>query len=1050
MPGSFVFCDPSGVGGSCQAVYFDQANPGNDVGTIAGLYSQILGGRPQVSPTNNICGNYSTILMGDTNHINTFAATGGIYNTIINGNFNSIGGTPVSGTVCHANNSAIFGGYQNCIDTDNLTGTSFGIIGGGLGNKLDVGADYSVIVGGFNNQILNATTQPAYSFTGGGVGNIIGASLSSITGGCENRVCAGSSFIGGGTSNIVNCLSHCSFISGGQGNNIGLGALTAAGATWSSIGGGHGNIIDDTSAATSYGVIGGGQDNCVFAGTNYASVFSGFNNRANGDNSFIGGGDSNIANTCAAIGGGQSNRATSDYAAISGGVSNSTTGVATFIGGGDSNTIIGNPNHPNCSSIVGGELNNIGLTVGATPANLYDYSFIGGGFTNNIFSGTSSILGGNTNTINALSDCSFISGGQGNNVGAAGGAGLGATFSGIGGGQNNTIDDTAYTSLFSGIFGGANHLINGNNLFVGGGDANQICSTNGIGPVQGSAIAGGSFNCVTDSGVAGVTADFSFIGGGSQNHIFSIASVISGGVQNLINPLSDCSFVSGGQRNYVGISAAIGTGLGVSYSGIGGGFQNCFDDTTAAITYSGIFGGHRNIVAGNGSFLGGGDTNKIISSMGLVNCSVIAGGWNNTITDNGVQTADMAFIGGGVEHNARGSRSIIVGGRCNIAGDLYSTVVGGSQNTANGQFSFIGNGDTNVINAAAQGSFIGSGSSHIISSKDSFIGGGTCNRIFASSDCGFISGGRNNRVGLGGPGFAGATYSGIGGGANNIINDTGAATSYGLIGGGLGNNIAAGTNYASIFGGTAHCVASSGSFIGGGNTNIINAGTGNSFIGGGNDNTISEGNNNTIAGGEFNDVFYKHNFVGGGSTNLIGATGIPTSYNVIGGGLTNRIHTNEYNFIGSGNANRIGSVGGSGARANVIGGGDTNVIDDTGTATSYGLIGGGQGNTVAAGTNHSGIFGGNGNTVSGSCSVVLGGLNNSDGGYPNTAVFGNTLVATQDPATMGPGLPSAFWVDNLVAANIPIGGAGPTAPLGPPGMLWYYPDALGNKVVYVV
>ncbi len=80
-------------------------------------------------------------------------------------------------------------------------------------------------------------------------------------------------------------------------------------------------------------------------------------------------------------------------------------------------------------------------------------------------------------------------------------------------------------------------------------------------------------------------------------------------------------------------------------------------------------------------------------------------------------------------------------------------------------------------------------------------------------------------------------------------------------------------------------------------------------------------------------------------------------------------------------------------------------------------IGGGQGNTVAAGTKHSGIFSGFGNTVSGSCSVVLGGLNNSDGGFPNTAVFGNTLVASVDPATMG--VPSAFWVDELVAINIP-------------------------------
>ena len=65
-------------------------------------------------------------------------------------------------------------------------------------------------------------------------------------------------------------------------------------------------------------------------------------------------------------------------------------------------------------------------------------------------------------------------------------------------------------------------------------------------------------------------------------------------------------------------------------------------------------------------------------------------------------------------------------------------------------------------------------------------------------------------------------------------------------------------------------------------------------------------------------------------------------------------------------------------------------------------------------------------------------------------MFANGLTATVAPSAMGPGLPSAFWVDELVVANIPMGGVGPTPPLFlPPGALWYFPDALGNKVVYV-
>jgi len=132
-----------------------------------------------------------------------------------------------------------------------------------------------------------------------------------------------------------------------------------------------------------------------------------------------------------------------------------------------------------------------------------------------------------------------------------------------------------------------------------------------------------------------------------------------------------------------------------------------------------------------------------------------------------------------------------------------------------------------------------------------------------------------------------------------------------------------------------------------------------------------------------------------------------------------------------------------------IGGGQNNCIADSASLlTYYGVIGGGESNCIFPGTNHASIFSGNGNTVAGSCSVVLGGLNNGDGGFPNTAVFGNTLVASVDPATMG--VPSAFWTDELIVPNMPIGTAGPTAPaVLPTGGLWYYPDASGNCVVYI-
>jgi len=55
-------------------------------------------------------------------------------------------------------------------------------------------------------------------------------------------------------------------------------------------GGGSGNCIDSTGAATTYGVIGG---NCVFPGTNHASIFGGNGNKVSGSCSAILGGSGN-------------------------------------------------------------------------------------------------------------------------------------------------------------------------------------------------------------------------------------------------------------------------------------------------------------------------------------------------------------------------------------------------------------------------------------------------------------------------------------------------------------------------------------------------------------------------------------------------------------------------------------------------------------------------------------------------------------------------------------------------------------------------------------
>ena len=211
-------------------------------------------------------------------------------------------------------------------------------------------------------------------------------------------------------------------------------------------------------------------------------------------------------------------------------------------------------------------------------------------------------------------------------------------------------------------------------------------------------------------------------------------------------------------------------------------------------------------------------------------------------------------------------------------------------------------------------------------------------------------------------------------------------------------------------GGRSNCICSpgylpDGNIIVGGLGNLItdNGSTGptQSFIGGGTGNKVT-GFASSIVGGETNTAISDKSFVGGGSHN-------------------NVYIASDCSFIGGGTTNSIGdsSVGGtSPAIFSFIGGGSGNCIDSVGSGSAYGTIGGGKDNCIFPGTSHSSIFSGDTNSVSGSCSSILGGSNNNDGGFAFVGMYGNTLTATKSPASYG--VPSAFWVDSLVAPSIPL------------------------------
>ena len=200
----------------------------------------------------------------------------------------------------------------------------------------------------------------------------------------------------------------------------------------------------------------------------------------------------------------------------------------------------------------------------------------------------------------------------------------------------------------------------------------------------------------------------------------------------------------------------------------------------------------------------------------------------------------------------------------------------------------------------------------------------------------------------------------------------------------------------SILGGCSNTIEDGAdcSVIAGGNTNVIY-----SAIAG----AIAEGDTNTINTGS------DHSIIGGGMSNAVGSAS-PCS--VIVGGQGNQVTSGGvFGFIGGGTGNILGPVFQQGA----IGGGTGNAIN--GSADNF--IGGGNSNKIVTAAAACGVIaGGSGNQVSGAYSAILGGQNNSDGGNPFTGMFGNGLLASAF-VTPAPIPPSAFWVDTMVALNVP-------------------------------
>jgi hypothetical protein len=194
-----------------------------------------------------------------------------------------------------------------------------------------------------------------------------------------------------------------------------------------------------------------------------------------------------------------------------------------------------------------------------------------------------------------------------------------------------------------------------------------------------------------------------------------------------------------------------------------GGYLNNIAD----VDYSVVAGGYNNTISANGNYSAilGGQYNAVDNSATY---SFIGAGYGNLLASN----SDYSTIGGGYSHSITGDYSTITGGYDhNMNGD-YSTIGGGSANTVTGTYSTVSGGGNNAVTGSAQYATIAGGRDNSVSSNYG-IAMGYGNAVSGTSA---IAIGRGNSV------------SGTGG---IVIGDTSSAATRGLA---LGSQASAASN----------------------------------------------------------------------------------------------------------------------------------------------------------------------------------------------------------------------------------------------------------------
>ena len=321
--------------------------------------------------------------------------------------------------------------------------------------------------------------------------------------------------------------------------------------------------------------------------------------------------------------------------------------------------------------------------------------------------------------------------------------------------------------------------------------------------------------------------------------------------------------------------------------------------STASGFFSNIFGGQNNSASGTSNVVINGNQNEVLGGQN----SVIINGISNEITNSNFSSTNTGF------HN-------------HINSGNYSSIVGGQYNTINSNFGTIINSNFSKLNNSASGStiiglnfFTASTSSTTYSDRLQLrsLTGATTRMVTADvngllstqslpSSSIWIAGSGVNSIRVdNGYTTAIGPFSLVAGKLNTVA----ASSNYGVVLGGVGNEISTNSTLSTILNGTEHLVRDYGtySFIGGGRGAYIHKSTKSSIING----YVNKIYNNIVGQSIYNQIIngYQnklnktaHCTILGGYSNTIGNGSNLYVYSNIFGGKSNTLLANYSNILG--------------------------------------------------------------------------------------------------------------------------------------------------------